>query len=88
MKKNKIVSILILLIIFMLMLSVQTLAAKGSFSISKSSVSLKEGGTSTFSITATNCEGRFLISSSDSSIVKVRQMLDQVIAQVVVLLEV
>ena len=71
MKKNKIVSILILLIIFMLMLSVQTLAAKGSFSISKSSVSLKEGGTSTFSITATNCEGRFLISSSDSSIVKV-----------------
>lgn len=59
---------LILIIIWTLTGQVQ---AAGSFAVSKSSVSLTEGETTTFNVSVSNCEGKFTISSSDSSIVKV-----------------
>lgn len=59
---------LILIIIWTLTGQVQ---AAGSFVVSKSSVSLTEGETTTFNVSVSNCEGKFTISSSDSSIVKV-----------------
>lgn len=73
MKKNKIIVAILLIFILTVSLSITVQAAKGSFSISKTSVSLTEGGTTTFNITATNCEGQFTISSSNSSVVKVSQ---------------
>lgn len=60
--------ILMLIVIWILTGQVQ---AAGSFAVSKSSVSLTEGETTTFNVSVSNCEGKFTISSSDSSIVKV-----------------
>lgn len=68
---KKIKSILILIIILMLAFSIKTYAAEGSFSLSKTSVTLTEGSNTTFSIKATNCEGKFTITSSNSNVVKV-----------------
>ncbi len=73
MKKNKIIVTIFLIFILTMSLSITVQAAKGSFSISKTSVSLTEGGTTSFNITATNCEGQFTISSSNSDVVKVSQ---------------
>lgn len=62
----------IITIIFLLIaLSINVYAATGSFSVSKSAVTLTEGKSTTFNITAKNCEGKFTISSSNSGIVKV-----------------
>lgn len=69
-KKLSIIMIFLMSIIFLWTLTGQVLAA-GSFSISKSSVSLTEGGSTTFKISASSCEGKFTISSSDSGIAKV-----------------
>ncbi|MCI9039714.1 MAG: cadherin-like beta sandwich domain-containing protein [Clostridia bacterium] len=71
MKRTKKIIGLIAILCFVMLLSSTSLAAKGSFSVSKTSVTLTEGGSTTFNITATNCEGQFAISSSDSSVVKV-----------------
>ena len=71
MKKNKICWILLTCIFIILMLPLVSHAAQGNFSISKSSVTLTAGNTTTFTITATNCEGQFTISSSNSSVVEV-----------------
>ena len=46
-------------------------AASGSFSVSKSSLSITTGKTATFTITASNCGGMFTISSSDTSVATV-----------------
>lgn len=74
MKKTRIIGILtILVIIFTMTMSIKVQAAAGSFSTSKSSVSLTEGGSITFNIVATNCEGRFSIESSNSGVVKVSE---------------
>lgn len=71
MKRTRIIGILtILLLIFTMTMSIEVQAAAGSFSTSKSSVSLIEGETTTFNIVATNCEGKFSITSSNSGIVK------------------
>lgn len=67
-RKNLIV---VLVITFLMIFSTISIGAQGSFTISKSSVTLTVGQTTTFSINVTDCEGRFDISSSDSSIVKV-----------------
>ena len=69
-KKLSIIMIFLMSVIFLWTLTGQVLAA-GSFSISKSSVSLTEGGSTTFKISASSCEGKFTISSSDSGIAKV-----------------
>lgn len=68
---KKIRLVLILTMIFTLMSSMAVFAAKGSFTVSKSSVSLTEGGSTTFSINASNCEGQFTIVSSNPNVVKV-----------------
>lgn len=69
-KKLSIIMIFLMSVIFLWTLTGQVFAA-GSFSISKSSVSLTEGGSTTFKISASSCEGKFTISSSDSGIAKV-----------------
>ncbi len=74
MSKNKMKKLLISsisIIIFLSLMMVQSLAAGGSFSVSKSSVTLDEGKTTSFTISVTNCEGQFSISSSDSSVATV-----------------
>ncbi len=63
--------IMVLTIAFIIVLSTMSYASQGSFSVSKSSVTLTEGETTTFSINVSNCEGKFSISSSNSSIAKV-----------------
>ena len=45
--------------------------AAGNFSISKSSASLTTGGTTTITVSASNCAGQFTISSSNSSVATV-----------------
>jgi len=45
--------------------------AAGGFSISRSSASLNPGGTTTITISASNCAGQFTISSSNSSVATV-----------------
>lgn len=45
--------------------------AAGNFSISKSSASLTTGGTTTITVSASNCAGQFSISSSNSSVASV-----------------
>ena len=69
MKKAKI--ILILMLIFIIALTMNVNAATGSFSLSKTSVTLKEGKTTTFNIETKNCEGKFSVTSSDTSVAKV-----------------
>ncbi len=71
MKINKKLLTGVLIIAFMLLFSNMCLAAKGTFSLSKSSVKLKEGKTTTFNIKVSNCEGKFTISSSNTSVAKV-----------------
>ena len=73
MKKNRIIVGLLFILVFSIVFSITLQAAQGSFSTSKTSVSLTEGGTTTFNIVATNCEGQFTISSSNSSVVRVSQ---------------
>ena len=46
-------------------------ASVGSFSLSKTSTTINEGGTDTFTISIKNCEGKFTVSSSDTSIATV-----------------
>ena len=70
MKKNKTI-ILLFTFIFIIILSGTAFAAKGSFSISKKSANLTVGQSTSFTISASNCEGQFNITSSDSSVVKV-----------------
>lgn len=67
-RKNLIV---VLAITFFMIFSTTSIGAQGNFTISKSSVTLTVGQTTTFSINVTDCEGRFDITSSDSSVVKV-----------------
>lgn len=73
MKRQKIYLILIACILILSSFPIVSYAAKGSFSISKSSITLDKGKSTSFTITATNCEGQFTISSSDSSIVSVSE---------------
>ncbi len=72
MKKYKITSLVtILLLICIFIMPISSKAATGSFSTSKSSVSLTEGGNTTVNVVATNCEGKFSITSSNTNVVKV-----------------
>lgn len=71
MKKTKQIIGLIAILSFIILLSNASLAAKGSFSVSKTSATLTEGSSTTFKINVSNSEGKFTISSSDSSVVAV-----------------
>ena len=71
MKKTNITIVLIMF--FCMILSINVLAATGSFSLSKTSVTLTEGDSTSFNITTTNCEGKFLISSSNTDIVRISE---------------
>ena len=71
MKKINKYIIFLLTITFLILMSVNSFAAKGSFSISKSSATLTEGSNTSVNITASNCGGQFSVSSSNSSVVKV-----------------
>ncbi len=73
MKKNKIVFICILLVLYLLILSMNSFAAKGSFSVSPTSKTLNVGESVTINIGVSNCEGKFTVKSSDSSIVAVNK---------------
>ena len=70
MKKNiKISSVILLLVI--LLLSNFSYAETGTFSVSKSSISLTENENTSFNITTSHCAGKFTIESSNSSVAKV-----------------
>ncbi len=71
--KRKILSKAILCIIafLIIILGMQVSSEAASFSASASSTSLTVGGTTSLSITASGCGGKFTVSSSDSSIVSV-----------------
>lgn len=73
MKKLKKIFIALLIITISLMISFtkSKAATTGSFSLKVGSNNLEVGGTTTLSITATNCEGQFSILSSDSNIISV-----------------
>lgn len=65
------IRIIILLFILAVFLIPAKVYAGGSFSISRGSASLNPGGTTTITITASNCAGQFSISSSNTSVATV-----------------
>ena len=72
MKLKKIIIMSILLLFSILTFgNINSYAASGSFSVSKSSISLEKGKSTTFTINLKNCEGVFAISSSNTSIATV-----------------
>ena len=72
MKLKRILIIIVTLIFAILLLgNVKSYAAKGSFSISKSSVTLTKGKSTTFKITAKNCGGKFTVTSSNTKVATV-----------------
>lgn len=71
MKKIRQFISLIAILCLMILLSNTSLAAKGSFGVSKTAVTLTEGSSTTFTINVSNSEGKFTISSSDTSVVAV-----------------
>ena len=60
--KNKTILGAILFTI-LLMMGQSVLAVNASFSVSKSSINITKGESSTFNITASNCAGQFTVSS-------------------------
>lgn len=72
MKLKKIIIMSILLLFSILTFgNINSYAASGSFSVSKSSISLEKGKSTTFTINLKNCEGVFAISSSNTSVATV-----------------
>lgn len=72
--KNKSKIIIIFLILWsMILLNCNITYAAGSFSVSVGNKTLTEGNTTKLSITASDCAGKFSISSSDSSVVSVSE---------------
>lgn len=72
MKLKKIIIMSIILLFGILTFgNINSYAASGSFSVSKSSISLEKGKSTTFTINLKNCEGVFTISSSNTSVATV-----------------
>ncbi len=69
--KRKISIIMLVILITLGLTNLKVYAATGSFSLSRSSMSIKKGKKDTFSIIVKNCEGQFTISSSDTSVATV-----------------
>ena len=72
--KNKTILGTILFMI-LLMIGQSVLAVNASFSVSKSSININKGESSTFNITATNCAGQFTASSSNTNVARVTDSL-------------
>ena len=68
--KNKTILGAILFTI-LLMMGQSVLAVNASFSVSKSSINITKGESSTFNITASNCAGQFTVSSSNTNVATV-----------------
>lgn len=69
---NKRLKIILIIAVILILLGMKNVfAANGSFSINKNSVAIKVGETTTFSITATNCAGKFTVTSSNTSVATV-----------------
>ncbi|MCI9064137.1 MAG: hypothetical protein HFJ17_06005 [Clostridia bacterium] len=74
MKLNKLLGIFIaVVLIVFIMGTINCYAATGSFSVSKSSISLKKGKTATITVSVKNCEGVFTVSSSDTTVATVNK---------------
>ena len=71
--KNRKIFITLLILIFSIFTlgNVKSYAATGKFTLSTSSVSIKKGKSAKITLTVKNCEGTFMVSSSDSSIATV-----------------
>lgn len=69
--KKTIITLLILIFSIFIFGNVNSYAATGSFSLKKSSVSLKKGKSTTIKLTVKNCEGTFSVKSSNTSIATV-----------------
>ena len=69
--KKKIKIIFITAILLILLGINNVFAVNGTFSVNKSSETIEIGKTTTFSITATNCGGKFTITSSNNSVATV-----------------
>lgn len=67
---KKIILTLIIIAMFAMLIPTKVFAA-GSFSLSRSSASLTTGGTTTITVATANCEGKFSVSSSNSSVATV-----------------
>lgn len=68
--RKMILTICFITIISML-IPLNVVEAAGNFSINKGSASLTTGGTTTITVTASNCAGQFTVSSSNSSVASV-----------------
>lgn len=69
---NKRLKIILIIASILILLGINSVyAANGSFSINKTSATVEIGSTATFSITATNCAGKFTITSSNTSVATV-----------------
>ncbi len=70
MKKN-VKKILFLILLFFVILFYNTIVNAASFSASASKTTLTKGSTATVTITASDCAGKFSITSSDSNVVSI-----------------
>ena len=70
MKKN-VKKILFLILLFFVILFCNTIVNAASFSASASKTTLTKGSTATLTITASDCAGKFSITSSDSNVVSI-----------------
>lgn len=69
---NKRLKIILIITWILILLGIKNVfAVNGSFSINKNSIAINVGETATFSITATNCAGKFTITSSNTGVVTV-----------------
>lgn len=67
----KMILIMCVITVISMLLPLNVVEAAGSFSINKGSASLTTGGTTTITVTASNCAGQFTISSSNLSVATV-----------------
>jgi len=69
---NKRIKIILIITSILILLGItNAFAASGEFSLNKTSATVEIGETTTFSITATNCGGKFTITSSNTSVATV-----------------
>ena len=76
MKKTSVIFLCLIIIFYVLFPCTVSGATTGSFSVSVSSSNINVGSTANLSISVTNCEGRFLITSSNSDVVSVSSSSD------------
>lgn len=69
--KKTLIQIIMIVLVILNIANIKTYAANGSFSTSKTSASLNVGETTTFTVNATGCGGKFTISSSNTSVAQV-----------------